>query len=70
MPLVSADKRQDATESTVTKGTIWRDRIVLGPKQVAGAKFIAIGLYRGQDRLEADSGPRDWDNCRLLISIK
>jgi hypothetical protein len=69
-PIVSADKRQDATESTVTKGTIWRDRIVLGPKQVEGAKFVAIGLYRGMDRLEADRGPRDWDNCRLLLTIK
>ena len=65
-----ADYPQSKERAEVAVGAIWRDVVTIPYEKLQGATAIGIGLMAdGQQWLLAESGPRDWDDRRLLFPL-
>ena len=68
--LAQSDYEQSKAGGDVQPDMIWRDTVVLTRDQLQGATAIAVGLMEaGEKWLNADRGPRDWEDRRLLIPL-
>lgn len=68
--LGQADYPQSKEKAAVAAGAIWRDVVTIPYEKLQGATAIGIGLMAdGKQWLLAESGPRDWDDRRLLFPL-
>jgi hypothetical protein len=66
--LAQADYPQDLRP--VRQGDAWLDVVPLSRQKLQGARRVGLCIYKeGEERLPIDSGPRDWNNGRLLIEL-
>lgn len=75
--LHNADFPQDIGKGRVGKRTLWKDVITIrNEKKLEGVKAVGLAIYLMPDELHPiellpiDRGPRDFDNKRLVVTIK
>jgi hypothetical protein len=69
--LAHANFMQRVDGGSVGAGDVWVDEVELPAEKLTGAVSVGLALahYPGPDLLPPDSGPRDWNDQRLLIPL-
>ena len=65
------DRKQDLREREIAPGEQWREKVFLPGEKLKGIEALAFAIYSSSENLlTINSGVRDWQNRRLIVSRK